>query len=283
MSEASRLTVCSIKLSKLKKVNRLWTNDSIHSRRVLYIPLKDCLALKDFTVDKDAQAITFHKALSNGPLQNPQEIRSHTPDNDTWPSSNKEPSRYTLDDHSQCVPAHERPKLPSFGNRHETKLHFPHHMCSNCSEFAGSAYSEYPFYQETASESSYASSSDSSSFTKSQSIQSPTFPPSFHIVEYTAEIVTIKASDLSFFAPPQPNQTTSCPPTPPLNSYNTSLSPPLSAYRPTSGYAKSWMDGIRTSLENIRPSSPNPSSNEHKLTVFSINRGQPEQRESEWP
>ncbi|CAO3664200.1 unnamed protein product [Umbelopsis vinacea] len=233
MSEASRLTVRSIKLSKLKK---------------------------DYTVDKDAQAITIHKALSNGPLQNPQEIRSHTPDNDTWPLSNKDPSRYTLDDDSQFVPAHERPKLPT----------------------SGSAYSEYPFYQETASESSYASSSDSSSFTKSQSIQSPTFPPSFHIVEYTAEIVTIKASDLSFFAPPQPNQTSSCPPTPPLNSYNTSLSPPLSAYRPTSGYAKSWMDGIRTSLENIRPSSPNPSPNEHKLTVFSINGGKPEQRESEW-
>ncbi|GAB5586573.1 hypothetical protein Unana1_01473 [Umbelopsis nana] len=162
-----------IPLPKLKKVNRLWTNDSIHSRRALYIPLKDCLSLKDYTIDKEAQAITFHKALPNGSSKRAQEVRSHSPDDAIWQTPHNDSAPYTMDDDSQFVPtpAHDRPKVPSFGV----------------------AYSEYPFYQETASESSYASSSDSSSFTKlnmSNSIQSPTFPPASHIVEYTADIVT---------------------------------------------------------------------------------------------
>lgn len=241
-----------IPLSKLKKANRLWTNDSIHARRILYIPLKDCLSLTDYTIDKEAQTITFYKALPNVP--HTQELQSPFPNDTTWRHITKVPLQD--DDDSHTLPAHDRCKLPSFG--------IP--------------YSDDPTYQETGSESSFGSSSDSSSFTRSQlsnGTQSPTLS-SFHIVECTADLVNVKASELSFFAPPQHQQASSCPSTPPLNLYS---SPPLSAYQPLNGHAKSWMEGIRTSLESLRPSSP--STNEHKLTVFSIN-GQPEKKDVGW-
>ncbi|KAI9288118.1 hypothetical protein BC943DRAFT_335094 [Umbelopsis sp. AD052] len=193
-----------IPLSKLKKANRLWTNDSIHARRILYIPLKDCLSLTDYTIDKEAQTITFYKALPNVP--HTQELLSPFPNDTTWRHITKVPLQD--DDDSHILPAHDRSKLPSF--------------------------------------------------------------------ECTADLVNVKASELSFFAPPQHQQASSCPSTPPLNLYS---SPPLSAYQPLNGHAKSWMEGIRTSLESLRPSSP--STNEHKLTVFSIN-GQPEKKDVGW-
>ncbi|CAO3669667.1 unnamed protein product [Umbelopsis ramanniana] len=249
-----------IPLSKLKKANRLWTNDSIHSRRILYIPLKDCLSLTDYTIDKEAQTITFYKALPNVPLHHTQDLQSPFPNDATWRHTTKVSSHYDVDDdaHTLPTPAHDRSRLPSFG--------IP--------------YSDYPSYQETGSESSFGSSSDSSSFTRSQlsnGTQSPTLS-SFQIVECTADLVNVKASELSFFAPPQ--QASSCPPTPPLNLYSSS-SPPLSAYQPLNGHAKSWLDGIRTSLESLRPSTPSDITNEHKLTVFSVN-GQPEKKDVEW-
>ncbi|KAI8581502.1 hypothetical protein K450DRAFT_278947 [Umbelopsis ramanniana AG] len=244
-----------IPLSKLKKANRLWTNDSIHARRILYIPLKDCLSLTDYTIDKEAQTITFYKALPNVPLHHTQ---SPFPNDATWRHIMKVPLDVDDDSHTLPAPAHDRSRLPSFG--------IP--------------YSDDPSYQETGSESSFGSSSDSSSFTRSQlsnGTQSPTLS-SFHIVECTADLVNVKASELSFFAPPQHQQASSCPSTPPLNLYSSS-SPPLSAYQPLNGHAKSWMDGIRTSLESLR--SPSDTTNEHKLTVFSIN-GQPEKKDVEW-
>lgn len=134
LSESLGLTLWYMQLPKLKKVNRLWTNDSIHSRRALYIPLKDCLSLKDYTIDKEAQAITFHKVLPNGSSKRAQEVRSHSPDDATWQTSHNDFAPYTMDDDSQFVPtpAHDRPKVPSFGNCHKTNA-LPHAMFSSSS------------------------------------------------------------------------------------------------------------------------------------------------------
>ncbi|KAJ2965148.1 hypothetical protein NQZ79_g115 [Umbelopsis isabellina] len=242
-----------IALQKLKKANRLWTNDSIHSRRELYIPLKDCQAFKDYTIDKDTNTITFHKTVPQCSAPANQGTRPTSPNETAWLGINKELRRPSFDEQLQNI---------SSNTYNRSRLSF------------GSSYPDLNHCQETASDSSYSSSSDSSWYAKTvqsnDTIQSPTFPPTF--IEYTAELVTVKASTLSFFAPSQHPQTSSCPPTPPINP-SLSTSPPTSTYRSQNRYAKGLMEGIRSSLDSIRPTSPRPDPNEHKLTVFYSSNG----------
>ncbi|KAH8550039.1 hypothetical protein BGW37DRAFT_89917 [Umbelopsis sp. PMI_123] len=106
-----------IPLSKLKRSNRLWTNDSIHSRRVLYIPLKDCQSLTDYTIDKEAQTITFNKVLPSAPLQHTQEVLSRSPNDASWRHTDRDSPHYGIDVDSQSLPTpvHDRSKLSSIG------------------------------------------------------------------------------------------------------------------------------------------------------------------------
>ncbi|RUP48502.1 hypothetical protein BC936DRAFT_144480 [Jimgerdemannia flammicorona] len=52
-----------IAISTLKRVNKLWSNDSIHMRVELFIPLDECAALREdgtVTVDDQASRVTIH-------------------------------------------------------------------------------------------------------------------------------------------------------------------------------------------------------------------------------